>query len=789
MNLFSKEDFIFTVKSTLRANYGVGLDRAEKYEIYNAVCKVIMRTISQFWASDREKHTPRTAYYLSSEYLMGRALANNLYNLGIYEDVRSAMEEVGLDIHQIEDIEQDAGLGNGGLGRLAACFLDSAATHRYPLHGYGIRYEYGIFKQKWQNNRQTEKADDWLRFGDPWSIRKESERIKVRYADQTVYAVPYDTPIVGFESNIINTLRLWRSEPIEEFDFALFNNQEYDAALREKNRAEDISRVLYPNDSRLEGKILRLKQQYFFVSASIQDLVNKHKQKHGKLDSFAERNVLQLNDTHPAVAVAELVRILIDEEDFAFDIALSIAKKTFNYTNHTILSEALEKWDESLYRQILPRIYEVIGLIDGQFVFDLRNLSLNDEQINRLRILHEGRIHMAHLAIYGSRFVNGVASIHTEILKTQELRHFYDVFPEKFQNKTNGITQRRWMLLSNPQMSAMITDYLGDQEWVNRLEELARLAIFADDPEFVARFMAIKLEKKRELADFVLKREGIAVDVNSLFDIQIKRLHEYKRQLMNAFLIVDTYFKLKGGQLKDFVPRTYFFGAKAAPGYHLAKQIIEYINSIASVVNQDDETNDRLKVVFVENYNVTYAEKLVPAADISEQISTAGKEASGTGNMKFMLNGAPTLGTMDGANVEIVEASGLENNFIFGMSVSEVEQLRHHYNPYDYYERVEGLKAAVDSLVNGTFAPPETFRDLYNSLLDPHTWGGPDAYMVLADFESYRQAHRKVDLLAVDKVAFAKMGIQNMINSGQFSSDRTIEEYAKQIWFIKPIDR
>lgn len=789
MNLFSKEDFIFNVKTTLRSNYGVGLDQAKDYEIYNSVSKVIMRIISQYWDSEPAKHTHRSAYYLSSEYLMGRALGNNLTNLSIYRDVKEALEEVNLNLNAIEDVERDAGLGNGGLGRLAACFLDSAATHGLPLHGYGIRYEYGIFKQQWQDGRQVEKADDWLRYGDPWSIRRESERVEVKYADQTVYAVPYDTPIVGYSSNIINTLRLWRSEPIEEFNFDLFNNQDYDAAMYEKNRAEDISRVLYPNDDRLEGKILRLKQQYFFVSASIQDLIAKHKQKQHRLDDFAERNALQLNDTHPAVAIAEFIRILIDEEGFAFDASLKLAQQTFSYTNHTIMSEALESWDGDLYRRILPRIYEIICRIDELMVHDLAARGLDHDKIAQLRVIQDGRIRMAHLAIYGSKFVNGVAALHTQILINQELKRFYDVWPEKFQNKTNGITQRRWLLLSNPELSELITKTLGDNQWIRELDELERLSLYAEDDDFVAAFREVKQLKKNQLAEYIKEREGIEVDPKSLFDIQIKRLHEYKRQLMNALLIVDTYKKLKRGELPDFQPRTYFFGAKSAPGYYLAKQIIAFILAIQEKVNHDPDTNHLLKVVFVENYNVTYAEKLVPAADLSEQISTAGKEASGTGNMKFMLNGAPTIGTMDGANVEIVEASGLENNFIFGLSVDEVNQLRPQYNPRHYYETVEGLKEAVDSLIDGSFAPPETFRSIYNSLLENNGWDGPDAYLVLADFDSYRQAHRRVDQAFADPIGYARMGIQNMIHSGIFSSDRTVADYAKDIWFIKPINR
>lgn len=791
MNLFSKDDFIFNVKSTLRSDYAVSLEDAEHYEIYNAVSKVIMRTISQYWESDVEKMTVRNAYYLSSEYLMGRALSNNLVNLSIYDEVKSSLEEIGFDYEAIENVEQDAGLGNGGLGRLAACFLDSAASHQLPLHGYGIRYEYGIFKQVFEHGEQVEKADNWLQYGDPWSIRRASDKKVITFSDQTVYAVPYDTPIIGYQSAVINTLRLWRSEPITEFNFQLFNAQDYDAAMQEKNRAEDISRVLYPNDSRIEGKILRLKQQYFFVSASIQDLVEKHKRKFNSLANFHERNTLQLNDTHPAVAVAELVRILVDEESYDFSDALKIAQKTFNYTNHTILSEALEKWDEALYREKLPRVSEIIDQIDEWLHRELTKKGLQKEDQKKYAIISDGLIHMAHLAIYGSQFVNGVAAIHTEILKEDTLAQWYKIYPDKFQNKTNGITQRRWCLLSNPELSELFTTALGTDEWVNELTELKKLEAHAKDPEFIERFKAIKRLKKNQLAEYIKEHEGIEINPNSLFDIQIKRLHEYKRQLMFAFYILDTYYKLKDGNLENYQPRTYFFGAKAAPGYIRAKAIIKFINAIADKINNDPMVSDKMKVVFVENYNVTYAQMLIPAADLSEQISTAGKEASGTGNMKFMLNGAPTIGTMDGANVEIVKEAGKENNFIFGLSVDEVSELRPNYHPKSYYEEVEGLKRVVDSLIDNTFPEyqDESFKDLYHSLLDGSEWDKPDQYMIFADFDSYRQAQNQVSEAYQDKDHYAQLCIQNMINSGFFSSDRTIKQYAEEIWFIKPIGR
>ncbi|WP_459129022.1 glycogen/starch/alpha-glucan phosphorylase [Guggenheimella bovis] len=791
MNLFSREDFIFNVKSTLRANYAVSMEHAEDYELYNAISRTIMRTISPYWITDSEKSSHRSAYYLSSEYLLGRSFENNLVNLGIDEDVRLAMKEVGLDFDRIKEVERDAGLGNGGLGRLAACFLDSAATLGYPLHGYGIRYEYGIFKQRFVDGRQVETADDWLKYGDPWSIRRESEKKRIRFEGQEVYAVPYDTPIIGYQSNVINTLRLWRSEPIEKFDFGLFNEQNYDLAMQEKNRAEDISRVLYPNDTRLEGKILRCKQQYFFVSASIQDLVSKHKRKYTDLKSFAERNVLQLNDTHPAVAVAELVRILLDEEGFPFEEALDIAQHTFHYTNHTILSEALEKWDYALYRSILPRIVEIIHMINETLLSELTKDGLNDMEKDPFRILKDGQIHMANLALYGSGHVNGVAKVHTEILKHDVLTAWYERYPEKFLNKTNGVTQRRFLRLANPKLSHLITELLQDDNWINHLELIDPLQGLAEDENIQERFLAIRRENKEKLAKLIKEKEGIVIDPDSLFDVQIKRLHEYKRQLLNALLIVDTYYKLKNGELKDFVPRTYFFGAKSAPGYYRAKAIILYINKLKELINNDPETNDKLKIVFVTNYNVTYAESLISAADLSEQISTAGKEASGTGNMKFMMNGVPTIGTLDGANIEIVEQAGEENNFIFGLTVEEVKALRPNYRARDYYESVEGLKRAVDSLIDGTVSDGGTgeFAALYHSLLDGSGWETADNYLLLADFDSYRKAHRKVDEVYRDRRLYAKMCLNNLFHSSNFSSDRTIKEYAKEIWNIETVQK
>ena len=784
MNLFSKDDFIFNIKNVLRTDYAVSLERAKPYEIYNAVSKVIMKLIGTFWESDIEKSNYRKAYYLSSEYLMCRSLGNNIANLQIYDDIKDALSEIGLNLNEIENIEEDAGLGNGGLGRLAACFLDSAATHRYPLNGYGIRYEYGLFKQTFENGFQVEKADDWLRYGDPWSIRRESESVIIRYSDQVVRAVPYDTPIIGYQSSLINTLRLWKSEPLEQFDFNLFNSQEYDAAIIQKNRAEDISRVLYPNDDRRAGKILRLKQQYFFVSASIQDLIHKHLEHYKNLDNFHEFNSLQLNDTHPAVAIAEFVRLLVDEHGYELNNALNICKNTFNYTNHTILSEALEKWDIDLYREILPRIVQVIELINLELMNELDSKSVSDHMKASMSIISNNMIHMSHLAIFGSKFVNGVAAIHTEILKDDVLHDWYTIYPEKFLNKTNGITQRWWLLLANPELTNLLEKTLGNNNFLKDLSEIEKLNEFVDDKKLLEEFSRVKKLKKEQLAEFILKNEGISINPNSIFDVQIKRLHEYKRQLLNILHVVDLYLKIKDGK-RDIVPRTFIFGAKAFPGYYLAKAIIKFITAVADKVNNDKDTNDLLKVVFVTNYNVSYAQKIFPAADLSEQISTAGKEASGTGNMKFMINGAPTIGTLDGANVEIVNEAGIENNFIFGLTVDEVNSLRPNYNPSKYYSEVEGLKRAVDSLIDGTFSDDNSgmFKAIYDNLVNH------DPYMVLADFDSYRQAQKRVNEIYKDKEKWNKMCLMNLANSSMFSSDRTIYEYCNEIWDIKQVDR
>lgn len=777
--MFNKDSFREDISKILLVDKGITLDDASATQLYYAVSKASMLSISEKWSA--QKSNKRQAFYLSAEFLMGRAFSNNLINFGIYKEVKEVLEELNIDINLLEDQERDAGLGNGGLGRLAACFLDSGATLNIPLNGYGIRYEYGLFKQYFENGFQMEEADDWLVNGDPWSIRKDSDAVIVSFDDFDVKAVPYDMPIIGYNSDTINTLRLWKSEAINSFDFTSFNNQEYDIALKEKNIAEDISRVLYPNDSDDKGKLLRIRQQYFFSSASLQDLIKKHKQKHGCLDNFHEFNAIQLNDTHPAVSIPELIRILVDNEGYKFSDALSIAKKTFSYTNHTILSEALEQWSIEYFKTILPRIYEIIKLIDTELIKELEKLSKN---IDDYKIIKNDKIKMAWLSIYGSKYVNGVAKLHTEILIKSELKQWYDIFPEKFQNKTNGITQRRWLLKSNPELSNLITELLGSDDWIVNLDKLKDLEKYSADEDILRRFVNIKMLKKEQLARYIKKYENIDIDTNSIFDIQIKRLHEYKRQLLNAFQILDLYYRLKENPNMDMNKRTFIFGAKSAPGYFRAKGIIAYINKIANLVNNDTEINDKIKIVFVQNYRVSYAEHLFPAADISEQISTAGKEASGTGNMKFMLNGAPTVGTYDGANVEIVEEAGFETNFIFGARVEELEDIKDSYDPKYYYEHTEGLKRVVDTLVDGTFNDEGTgmFKDLYDSILEGTDWHNADNYFILKDFDSYRTVQCTVDKAFSDKLGFAKKAWINMSNAGKFSSDRTIAEYAKEIW-------
>ncbi|KEH95145.1 glycogen/starch/alpha-glucan phosphorylase [Clostridium botulinum] len=787
--MFNSKELKSTIEKILKIDYGKSLNKAKDYEKYNAVCKAIMAEIVDRWEKTQYKYEEgKQASYFSAEFLMGRALGNNLINLGIYDEVKDVLKEISININDIEEIEEDAGLGNGGLGRLAACFMESSATKNLPVTGYGIRYSYGLFKQRFVDGFQVEEVDNWLKYGDPWSIRRDEDTIIVEFDDEKVKAVPYDTPIIGYRTKNINTLRLFKAEPINEFDFELFNDQKYNKAVEEKNRAEDISRILYPNDSTEEGKILRLKQQYFFVSAGLQDLVKKFKKNHGNnFEKFNEFHAIQLNDTHPVVAIPELMRIFIDNEGLEFDKAWNIAINTFAYTNHTILREALEEWDVKLYKKLLPRIYGIIEKIDNNFVKELKKKKYKEEKIDSMRIIYKDKIRMAFLAIHGTHATNGVAKLHTDILKHQELKDWYELYPERFLNKTNGITPRRWLKLCNIQLSNLITELLGNENWIVNLDDLKELEKYIDDDVVLNKILDIKKEKKKELARYIEKHEGVTINPDSIFDIQIKRLHEYKRQLLNAFGILDLYFKLKENPKLDIVPRTFIFGAKAAPGYVRAKAIIKFINEIAKLINNDRDINGKIKVVFVQNYRVSYAEKLFPAADISEQISTAGKEASGTGNMKFMLNGTPTLGTYDGANVEIVEETGEENNFIFGARVEELEKIKDSYNPKDYYKKDKNLKRVVDTLIDGTFDDNGTgmFKELYRSLLEGASWHTPDNYFILKDFADYINARKLIDKDYRDKLSWAKKCLINIASAGKFSSDRTIKEYAQEIWNIK----
>lgn len=771
------------IERYLKVKYGKKLDKASDSEIFNALSLTLMENIVDNWNDTVERYEEgKQAYYLSAEYLMGRALGNNLINLGIYDEVKETLAELNININKIENIEEDAGLGNGGLGRLAACFMESAATMEIPLTGYGIRYNNGLFAQYFEDGFQKEDGDFWLKYGDPWSIRKDSEAVVVKFKGLNVKAVPYDTPIIGYGTKNINTLRLWKCEPLKEFNFNLFNDQRYDGALREKNRAEDISRVLYPNDSNREGKLLRLKQQYFFVSASLQDIIRKHKEKFGNVtEDLAKYHAVQLNDTHPTLAIPELIRLLVDEEGMSFDDALNISKEMFGYTNHTILAEALEKWDEKLIRALFPRILVIIKEIDKRFIKELQEKGYSIIDINEFRIVNKGVVRMANLAIHVGFAVNGVAKLHTDILMETELNNWYKLYPEKFQNKTNGITPRRWLRLCNQELSTLITELLGNEDWVRDLSLLKNLEKYADDDKVLERFMEIKYTKKVQLAQYIKEVEGVELDPNSLFDIQIKRMHEYKRQLLNAFYILDLYFRIKENPNMDIPKTTFIFGAKAFPGYRRAKSILKFINEIARIVNNDNDINGKIMVHFVENYRVSYAEKLFPAADLSKQISTAGKEASGTGNMKFMLNGAPTFGTLDGANVEIVRESGDENNFIFGLEVEDIEKLKGEYDAKLYYKENPSIKRVMDSLIDGTFDDGGTgdFIDLYNSIIREG-----DQYFLLADFESFKDAEEKVFESYKDKKGWARKSFMNICNAGIFSSDRTILQYAKEIWSV-----
>ncbi|MBP6408350.1 MAG: glycogen/starch/alpha-glucan phosphorylase [Fusobacteriaceae bacterium] len=808
----NKEEFKANIVNNLRFA-GTTLENATKREIFDAVSKSAMNIITKDWLITKsiyEKEEVKQAYYLSAEFLMGRAFSNNLVNLTIYSQVKEVLDELKIDVNIIEDQEEDAGLGNGGLGRLAACFLDSLATLGLPGHGYGIRYKYGMFKQKIVNGFQVEYPDKWLDYKDPWEIERREEAVTIKFGgkiivekDETgrehfkrvdaelISAIPFDMPIVGYGNGIVNTLRLWQSESPNGFNLQVFNDQHYNTAVKDIIRAEDISRVLYPNDSGPSGKELRLRQQYFFVSASLQDLIKKFKIKHGtNFNLFPEKVSIQLNDTHPVVAIPELMRILIDWEKLEWDEAWGIVVKTCNYTNHTILSEALEKWPINIFQGLLPRVYQIIEEINRRFMIELRLAFPGDwSKHNKMSIISNNTIKMAWLAIHGSSKVNGVAALHTEILKNQELKDWYEMYPHKFLNKTNGITQRRWLLKANPALSNIITELIGDK-WITDLSELKKLENYADNIEVLDKFIISKHEDKVKLASYIKEHNQIEIDPNSIYDVQIKRLHEYKRQLLNVLHIIDLYFKVKNNPNLDIVPRTFIFGAKSASGYRRAKNIIKLVNAVGEIVNNDVSINGKIKVVFLENYRVSLAEKIFPAANVSEQISTAGKEASGTGNMKFMINGAPTIGTLDGANVEIIEEAGEENNFIFGLTSKEVQELndKSSYNPLELTKKIEGLERVMTSLIDGTFSSDSSmFQELYNSLLYGIDGNRPDEYYLLKDFESYREAQKRVDLAYKDKYGWAKKAWLNIANGGKFSSDRTILEYANEIWNIKQI--
>ena len=803
---FDKEKFKKELESNVRMLFRRNLDEATTQQIYQAVAYSVKDDIIDNWIETHkayEKQDKKMVYYMSMEFLMGRALGNNMINLLCSDEVRETVEELGLDMNLIEDQEPDAALGNGGLGRLAACFLDSLATLGYPAYGCGIRYRYGMFKQKIENGYQVEVPDNWLKYGNPFEIKRDEYAVEVKfggYVDvemhngrqkfvqkgyQSVRAVPYDMPIVGYGNHIVNTLRIWDAEAINNFNLDSFDKGEYEKAVEQENLARTICEVLYPNDNHMAGKELRLKQQYFFISASVQRAVAKYKQTHDDIRKFHEKVTFQLNDTHPTVAVAELMRILVDEEGLEWDEAWEVTRKTCAYTNHTIMAEALEKWPIELFSRLLPRVYQIVEEINRRFVIEIQNKYPGDqEKIRKMAILYDGQVRMAHLAIAGSYSVNGVARLHTEILKKRELRDFYEMMPEKFNNKTNGITQRRFLLHGNPLLARWVTDKIGD-DWITNLDHLKHLKVYVDDEKCQQEFMNIKYQNKVRLAKYIKEHNGIDVDPRSIFDCQVKRLHEYKRQLMNILHVMYLYNELKAHPDMDIVPRTFIFGAKAAAGYYTAKLTIKLINAVADKINNDPSINGKIKVVFIEDYRVSNAELIFAAADVSEQISTASKEASGTGNMKFMLNGALTLGTMDGANVEIVEEVGKDNAFIFGLSAEQVMEYEKNgnYNPRDVYNNNQDVRQVLTQLVNGFYSPenPELFRALYDALLEK------DTYFTLLDFDSYKEAHDRIDAAYRDEQHWARTAMLQTASAGKFSSDRTIEEYAKEMWHLEKV--
>lgn len=811
---FDKKTFKEQVKDSVRTLFRKKLSEASQQEVFQAVCYAVKDVIIDNWLASQEqfkKDDPKIVYYMSMEFLIGRTLGNNLINLGAYKDVREALDEMGFNINLIEDQERDPALGNGGLGRLAACFLDSLATLGYQAYGCGIRYHYGMFKQKIEDGYQVEVPDNWLKYGYPFELRRPEYAkivkfggyVRVEYDEKTrrnkfiqdgyqsVQAIPYDIPVVGYGNNLMDTLRVWDAEAINDFQLDSFNRGDYQKAVEQENLARNIVEVLYPNDNHYAGKELRLKQQYFFVSASVQEAIANYKRRHSDLHKFYEKVTFQLNDTHPTVAVAELMRILVDEEGMEWDEAWDITTKTVAYTNHTIMAEALEKWPIELFSRLLPRIYQIIEEINRRFILQIQErYPNNQEKIAKMAIIYDGQVRMANLAIVAGYSVNGVARLHTEILEKRELHDFYEMYPEKFNNKTNGITQRRFMCHANPLLSDWITAHIGD-EWITDLPQISKLKMYVDDPKAQHEFMNIKYQNKIRLARYIREHNGIDVDPRSIFDVQVKRLHEYKRQLMNILHVMYLYNQIKDHPEMDFYPRTFIFGAKAAAGYERAKLTIKLINNVADVINNDASIRGRLKVVFIEDYRVSNAELIFPAADVSEQISTASKEASGTSNMKFMLNGAPTLGTMDGANIEIVEEVGEENAFIFGLSCDQVMDYEKNggYDPGFYFNNDPDIRRALMQLINGEYSngDMELFRELYDSLLTSK-YSRPDQYFILADFKSYADAHRRVEEAYRDSSRWARMAMMNTACSGKFTSDRTIQQYVDEIWHLDHVE-
>ena len=808
---FEKDVFKRDVRNNVKTLFRKEVEEATPQQLFQAVSYAVKEAIIDDWLATQkqyEKDDPKTVYYMSMEFLLGRALGNNLINMTAYKEVKEALEEMGIDLNVIEDQEPDPALGNGGLGRLAACFLDSLATLGYASYGCGIRYRYGMFKQKIRDGYQVEAPDNWLKDGNPFELRRPEYAKEVRFGGnirveydeagkthfvqenyESVMAIPYDYPIVGYGNHIVNTLRIWDAEAIVDFQLDSFDRGDYHKAVEQENLAKNIVEVLYPNDNHIAGKELRLKQQYFFVSASIQAAITKFKKKHGDISKLPEKVTFQMNDTHPTVAVAELMRILLDEENLGWNEAWDITTKCCAYTNHTIMAEALEKWPVDLFSRLLPRIYQIIQEIDRRFVEQVRaQYPGNEEKVKKMAILMDGQVKMAHLAIVAGHSVNGVAKLHTEILKNQELKDFYQMMPEKFNNKTNGITQRRFLMHANPLLADWVTEKLGTKEWITDLSKMSGLKEWLDDEEALKEFMTIKFKNKERLAAYIKEHNGVEVDPRSIFDVQVKRLHEYKRQLLNILHVMYLYNQIKEHPEMSFYPKTYVFGAKASAGYIRAKEIIKLINSVADVINNDRSINGKLKVVFIEDYRVSNAELIFAAADISEQISTASKEASGTGNMKFMMNGAPTLGTMDGANVEIVDEVGIDNAFIFGLSADEVINYEQNggYNPYDIYNNDPDIRRVVDQLVDGTYAngDKEMYRDLYNSLLNNQGGARADMYFILKDFRSYADAQARAMEAYKDTDKWAKMALKNTACCGKFSADRTIQEYVDDIWHL-----